>query len=177
VKSDREARTGRPHPKDRNEVEDRAKCEIKECKVEPCVLSIARLRADSSGLKGSTAHPANRGTSLKSRRTFAASPRRPKACQRQGWKPEGRRRRSRLRSREPALGNAGRNHYEYCDMYLWSRIRLWRLGTRDGITLVMPWFGLLSGDAEASQLAPHQVPWQVSRPSRCWRYRRSVQAH
>ena len=44
------------------------------------LLGFARLRADKSGLKGSAAHPANRGTKLNKPPHFAASPRRPKAC-------------------------------------------------------------------------------------------------
>ena len=44
------------------------------------LLRLARLQADKSGLKGSAAHPANRGTKLNKPPHFAASTSRPKAC-------------------------------------------------------------------------------------------------
>jgi hypothetical protein len=54
-------------------VEDRAKHEIIVTFGELYLLRLARLRADKSGLKGSAAHPANRGTKLKMPPHFAAS--------------------------------------------------------------------------------------------------------
>jgi hypothetical protein len=88
--SDRQAGRGRPHPKGRNAVEDRAKAIDQSALSRIMSSKRARLRAGAAGLKGSAAHPANIGNGPNK----AAAPWRrpqsgPAARKRQGLTPEG----------------------------------------------------------------------------------------
>ena len=59
--SDRQAGRGRPHPKGRNAVEDRAKA-VGQSELSRTLRSKrARLRTGAAGLKWSATHPANTG--------------------------------------------------------------------------------------------------------------------